>query len=407
MKVTETFLKNLERECPICSGNMGRILHSFNFELPKDCPLPDCYDLVECKYCGFVFADTRATQQEYDKFYKEQSKYENPIVSSEGNTSSWDKERFEGVAEYLEQALSKDSTILDIGCANGGLLLALRRAGFTRLAGLDPSRQCVQNVRTAGIEAEQGGLFTNKDLSPDSQRVDGILLSHVLEHVRDLSAALASVCTQLTSEGLVYVEVPDASRYAMYYKVSYYYFDSEHINHFDPVSLKNLFRTAGFTPYDIRQHDIPSSVTGRYPVISALFQKVSELSCRKLEMASDAVNSIKKYLEHSAQDRVFNVINMLADEQSDVIVWGAGQYAFRLLSSTRLKECNIIAFIDKDSGKHGATLCSVPITSSERLQGFKGAIVICSALHANDILSEIRMMGLHNKVIILGGEEAT
>src|SRR5205085_1494397 len=50
--------------------------------------------------------------------------------------------------------------IVDIGCANGGLLGALQQLGYRRLLGVDPSPQCVENVRQLfGLPAAQGWLL--------------------------------------------------------------------------------------------------------------------------------------------------------------------------------------------------------------------------------------------------------
>jgi SAM-dependent methyltransferase len=365
--------------------------------------LPDMYDLVSCERCGFVFADTPATQKMYDTFYAEQSKYEDASVSSGGYASSWDRERFDVVVNYLEKFVARNAAILDIGCANGGLLLALRDAGFTSLMGLDPSGQCVENVRSAGLEASQGGLFTQHLGLGRSPGLDCILLSHVLEHVCNLSSAICWVRSQLAQDGFVYVEVPDASRYAEYYKIPYYYFDCEHINHFDPVSVQNLFCSSGFALCDMRQRDIPTSAEDRYPVIAALFRQLSVTTNGAPAVARDALGSIASYLARSAEDEVFATIGRLADRKDALMVWGAGQYAVRLLSTSRLGECTIVSFIDKDRRKQGMTLGSIPVQSPEALRGHRGPIVVCSALHSAEIAAEIRTMGFDNEIVVLKG----
>lgn len=399
--------KYLLRSCPICGCCIGDVLHHFEFVVHEIYDLPNNYDLVACEDCGFVFADTSATQQMYDTFYAEQSKYEDTTVSSGGYTSTWDRERFKTVASYLDGFASRDASILDIGCANGGLLMALREAGFNRLTGLDPSSQCAENVRLSGIDAYSGGLFAMNSGLKCSPGFDGILLSHVLEHVRDLSEAVVWLRNLLAKDGLVYIEVPDASQYAEYYKVPYYYFDCEHINHFDSASLQNLFCASGFTPCDIRQSDIPTSTEDRYPVIAALFRLSCDVVSFPVKVASDAANSIQSYLARSALDHVFATIDRLAEQKDALMIWGAGQYAVRLLATSRLGECNIVSFIDKDRRKQGTMLGATPVRSPEALRGHHGPIVVCSALHSDEISSEIRGMGLDNEIVVLKDKEAS
>lgn len=400
-------MKTLLRNCPICECCSGAVLHNFRFVVHQVYSLPDNYDLVVCERCGFVFADTPANQQMYDTFYAEQSKYEDESVSSGGYTSAWDRERFKAVASYLDDFVSRDASILDIGCANGGMLMALRDAGFRRLMGLDPSKKCVENVRSAGFDAAQGSLFNINSSLRRFSGFDCILLSHVLEHVRDMQKAVAWLGNLLAEEGLVYVEMPDASRYAKYYKVPYYYFDCEHINHFDPTSLQNLFCAFGFSLCDLRQSEIPTSTEDRYPVIASLFRLSRDFVSLKPKVTCDAVNSIQSYLARSAQDDVFATIDRLAEQNDALMIWGAGQYAARLLSASRLGECNIVSFIDKDRRKQGTMRGAVPVRSPEALHWHHGPIIVCSALHSKEISSEIRSMGLDNDIVVLKDKETS
>ncbi|MDD2336599.1 MAG: class I SAM-dependent methyltransferase [Geobacteraceae bacterium] len=399
-----SMMKLLFRPCPICMHIYGVILHQLRFTLPGGVSLPDQYNLVSCENCGFTFANTSADQKAYDSFYAEQSKYEDATVSSGGTTSAWDRERFHRVADHLASFVSgTDSTILDVGCANGGLLLALREKGFTNLAGLDPSEKCVANVIDMGIKAKRGGIYSG-DVAPGvSGRYDCLILSHVLEHLRDLGGAMAWASRQVSCGGLIYVEVPDASRYAEYYKIPYYYFDCEHINHFDPVSLVNLFRSVGFALCDMRQKDIPTSPEDRYPVIAAIFYKLPVFTYDGPILSCGARKGIEAYLQLSSDDDVYQIIDNLADGGEDLMIWGAGQYALRLLSATRLIECRITAFIDKDKRKQGMTLGNIPIRAPEALYEHGGPVVVCSALHSAEISDEIRKMGHNNRIVVLKG----
>ena len=64
----------------------------------------------------------------------------------------------------------------------------------------------------------------------------------------------------------------------------------------------------------------------------------------------------KSVLNHIVQSN--NVLNSpeiekLANDKTPVIVFGAGNYTLRLLETTALGKCNIVAFVDNDSKKHG------------------------------------------------------
>lgn len=214
-------VKTVKRNCPLCFINKGLILHTQEFVIPERYPIPKSYDIVECQKCGFVYADTSASQADYDRFYTDLSKYEDQSTASGGGDKFYDAQRLKQTALDIQKVLSdKSASILDIGCGNGGLLYALKLNGYNKLIGLDPSRKCVLNVIKQGITAVAGNIFS---ATFDAQ-FDCIILSHVLEHIYDLQKAIRNVTSWLRVGGILYIEVPDASRYSDYYIVPYYLF---------------------------------------------------------------------------------------------------------------------------------------------------------------------------------------
>ena len=123
--------KQVLRQCPICKSDVGEVLHHQQFSLPDKHCLPAAYDVVACRQCGFVYADTFAQQDDYDHYYREFSKYENTGLSTGGGTTESDAKRLEQtVTDIAGLITDKNAAILDIGCANGGLLAALKRRGY-------------------------------------------------------------------------------------------------------------------------------------------------------------------------------------------------------------------------------------------------------------------------------------
>src|SRR5665213_2520203 len=120
-------VSHLHRPCAVCGGMEAEALHTQEFYLPDGHPLAAGYDVVACQECGFVFADTVIDQTAYDLFYAKRSKYEDSRTSTGSGVSDWDARRLREVADAVAgQAGSTDARILDLGCANGGLLAALK-----------------------------------------------------------------------------------------------------------------------------------------------------------------------------------------------------------------------------------------------------------------------------------------
>ena len=154
-------LKAAQRPCPVTGDREVMVLHHQRFLLAEGNPLPSGYDVVWSKRAGFAYADTSVDQAVYDRYYAQFSKYEDSTVSTGGGETPSDAGRLAQTAADIARVVGdRNASVLDIGCANGGLLVALRKLGFSSVAGIDPSPACVRTVRTRhGIPAEAGGLF--------------------------------------------------------------------------------------------------------------------------------------------------------------------------------------------------------------------------------------------------------
>ncbi|MCX7262191.1 MAG: class I SAM-dependent methyltransferase, partial [Burkholderiales bacterium] len=76
----------------------------------------------------------------------------------------------------------------------------------------------------------------------DSQSLDLISMFHVLEHLPEPIPALRSIGEKLKPEGLLYIEVPNATRLCS----PHYMFFRAHTLYFTGPSLRNLLTQSGF-----------------------------------------------------------------------------------------------------------------------------------------------------------------
>jgi 2-polyprenyl-3-methyl-5-hydroxy-6-metoxy-1,4-benzoquinol methylase len=362
-------------------------------------PLADGYDVAHCESCGFVYADVAATQAAYDAFYATQSKYDDPGSSTGSGDSPLDRQRLEDTAELLAQALPRrESRILDIGCAGGGLLEALSRRGYRNLAGIDPSAACAR-MTAEKIGVAYQGWVTN--LPPGIGTFDCVALSHVLEHVLDVPSAIAALPPLLRRGGIAYVETPDAARYAGYVYAPFQDFNTEHINHFSRLCLDRAMARQGFTASGGGERllrDSPQTVTpsiyGLYRWTGAQAQFPPDTALRP---------AILRYIERSRAllHKIDCAIGEALEESPALIVWGAGQLTLKLLAETRLSQAEVIAFVDSNPVRQGRSLRGAPILPPRALRSYPQPILIGSLLHHRQILEDIERLGLPNRVILL------
>ena len=390
----------MNRKCPVCGHGKAEVLHTQTFSMPKQYNLPSSYDVLSCANCGFCYADTPATQEAYDRFYKKYSKYEDPKIATGNALDKWDRERLETIADTIAVQLDKEARILDVGCAGGGLLSLLKDRGYKdmHLFGLDLSASCVKQVNQRGFAGHKGGASS---MWYAEEMFDIVILSHVLEHICDVGGAIDNLLTVLKPGGLLYLETPDSAHYHEHFKIPFNYFDGEHINHFDLASLANLSSTHKMKYILGAEKKISLGEEEGYPACYALFKKTDK---KELLMACNSSrDSIVRHIKMSWQHNKFDKLAELAKSQEEIIVWGAGYFTQRILNG-QLGQCNIVAFVDNDKNKHGLKLNGVKIynpraCSLEELYR-RLPVVICVGHYREAIAKEARILGVKHIVTI-------
>ena len=117
------------------------------------------------------------------------------------------RRRVHVLLDYLE--LSDGADVLDCGCGMGFYLMAMQQLRDLRLTGLDTDRDRLRYAEQVGVLAT---LVTGdvEALPFDDESFDRVLMSEVLEHVRDDGAALREVYRALRPGGILAISVPHA-----------------------------------------------------------------------------------------------------------------------------------------------------------------------------------------------------
>lgn len=386
------------RACPVCDHRQAERLHSQRFVLPDAKNLAAGYDVVACARCGAAFADTPVSQQQYDELYARQSRYA-AGPASHARDNDRDTARFQDMAAEIARTLpDRHAQILDVGCANGQMLAALAALGYTNLYGADPSPACVVHAAAIpGVRARVGSLSA---IPQDGAPYDLVILSHVLEHVRDVKPALEYVKQFLGGGGRIYVEVPDASRYAQFAWSPYQDFNSEHINHFSRATLTNLLRQCGLRPEHAGAKDILSAPGMPYPAIYAL-ASVDDPGKAAIEKDLALKEALVEYVRVSTRlmAEIDARLTPPLEGGAPVIVWGTGELTAKLLADTVLARANVVGFVDSNPINHGQLLRGLPIQAPADLKSGDEIIVAASILHHASIVQAIRALGLRNPVL--------
>lgn len=388
-----------KRVCPVCGRSSSRPIMRQSFGGAIGMSPMSGYDVVVCDGCGAGFAIDIPSQEQLDAYYRDLSKYE--YAHRSGHESEDDERRLAEVAEIVDGLVpDRNVRVLEIGCGNGRLLAHLRQRGFRHLRGIDPSPSCSANARELyGIEVLTSTLAEQRS----SERGYGlIIMTQVLEHIRDLRLALQQVFDLLDEAGLFYADVPDVANFTARADAPYQEFSTEHINYFSRVSLANALGQCGFETVVCESAMRTHRIGSRFPVVHGLFRKTGD----RCPLVQDDVTepALQRYVaEGRAMDETLRTrINRQVRVGEPLVIWGTGTHTQRLLACGILEGCSIVAFVDSNPKYQGRELNGRPILAPHQLIGRSEAIMISSFGFQNEILRKIRGdLKLTNKVITL------
>src|SRR6185312_5932019 len=249
----------------------------------------------------------------------------------------------------------RSASILDVGCATGGLLACLAAAGYTRLLGCDPSPACAAAARRLhGIEVLALDIG---QLAQTGRRFDVILAVGVLEHLHEVGAAVDGLAGLLNPGGLVYCAQPDTEAFAACVNAPYQQFSTEHVVFFSEASLGRLMAERGFEPRQTWRWMTEWREGMSDSVVSGIYRR-SEGGTPVRKRDEATLPALRRYLEVSeGRDRAVRAqIDGLVASGEPILVWGAGTFTRRLLADTALARANIAAFVDASRHLQGETL---------------------------------------------------
>ena len=151
------------------------------------------------------------TEEEYRYFY-ESDTYR--LLYSGKNVGEKYREKFDEPDKYLNDGknilermkqfkkVDESVNILEFGCGAGYNLMPFLKEG-ANCTGIDYGKIGVEIGREYGLNILQGGLEKVEG------RYDIIMMCHVLEHFLDPIATLRQIKSHLTSDGLLYISVPN------------------------------------------------------------------------------------------------------------------------------------------------------------------------------------------------------
>lgn len=190
------------------------------------------------------------------------------------------------LAPYLPD--NQSVRILDIGCATGLALQALKRLGYTNAEGIDINAAQVKTTCDKGLVAHHVEK-TSAWLGAQSDPFDFIMATDVLEHMssEEQVDTLKAIRERLAPAGQFVCTVPNANSVIA---SRWRYIDLTHCTSFTESSLRSLLLSAGFSRFEITGSDPflifdqPNALTKK--VVSGALRKFVRMT-RRVELVAE------------------------------------------------------------------------------------------------------------------------
>jgi 2-polyprenyl-3-methyl-5-hydroxy-6-metoxy-1,4-benzoquinol methylase len=230
-------------QCPVCESKQIA-----NFFSAKDYTVSnETFAIVKCNDCTHMFTQNVASQNDIGKYYQS----ENYISHSDTQTGIINKlyhavrkRTLLGKKNLVQKETGKlQGKILDIGCGTGAFLNTMKDANWDS-TGLEPDdaarKKAIELYKIVARPSHE--IF---DLPHDTY--DAITMWHVLEHVHQLQEYIAQLKNILTTNGKIFIAVPNYTSYdALHYGAYWAAYDvPRHLYHFSPKSMKTLVEKHG------------------------------------------------------------------------------------------------------------------------------------------------------------------
>ena len=162
-------------------------------------------NLNKCSSCGFVFTEPMPSQAElvkYNSKYFESAEQDIELNKTQlAFFKAISKIRLKYVIDYLNNNKIKVSNVLEIGPGPGffakSFLEFYKSVNYTAI---ETDSSCHGSLISKGVKIV--------DFESFDEKVDLIIMSHVLEHTSDPCNFILKVSEKLKSEGVLFIEVP-------------------------------------------------------------------------------------------------------------------------------------------------------------------------------------------------------
>lgn len=362
-------VKNENRVCDFCGSKDLESLYEYSHNaITKNNSYLFNINNVICYKCGFVFVSPVYENNTLLNYYADSwSRFDGQRLDYDLN------KRLEVIHRFKE---SSHVNFIEIGANKKGVFLDLMGNIFPSVSTVEPGSSTGHNF---------------KDISeiPDAE-FDFLTHYFVLEHIPNPKAFMDDVWRIMKSDGIMICEVPTLDRYHINFEPLALH---EHTNHFSINKMIDLGEMTGFEILFSDQQSCSrpfgnvfvfkkkAQKNSNYRVTPEYQENKEEFSkgLMKLNEFNESLRSIKEFIDHNPQKQG--------------VIWCANLNSHRLIQN--LDSFKNISIVDSDVMKQNYfAQFNLEVMLPHQISNILNLefVVICSSIHANDIIDQLEQI---------------
>lgn len=236
-------------ECKLCGGTSFR--YKYDLRDYKHNTTTKEFPVFNCRDCNAMLVTESGRQIDTSTYYPtEYAAFREPESRGDDDKVFPFRVVRGRMAWAKSLSITKDFSILDIGCGSGKLIKFLQDKFEVSVEGIEPNQEAVEAGRRAGLNIHCG-VLESVELT---NQYDLVYLIHVIEHLPDPLATIERVFSLLKTNGKLVICTPNHMNPERSWFGKYWdgWDTPRHIYVFDARSIKKMLKRLGFVDIQIR-----------------------------------------------------------------------------------------------------------------------------------------------------------
>ena len=354
--------------CSICnSNNLSKIITlskvpkaaQYFVDSPNDKTIDEIdLTILQCNNCGHVQTGNKPVD-----YYRD-------VITASSLSPFLAKERVLYLKKIIRENKIEDPRIIEIGSHVGNMVKFISDNIKCKVMGIENCDESVNKSKKLGIIIKKGYLCEDVE-GIKNEKFNIVVCFNFLEHMPNPSQFLNNLKLFLEDESYVYMTVPSLNFIESTSCI--HEFISDHLSYFTENSLSNLFKINGYQVLDCKSIHNKNDLE-----IYARFSRPKKLNL-----------DIAKY--NLLKEKLNSMIEIFNNQNSNIVIWGAGHRSLTLISQINYKNINYIVDSAIFKQEKYAPVSRIEIVSPDILYSLKNVTLFLNlpGIYGEEVISNL------------------